>query len=137
VSFVLDSSVALSWCFEDERSAAGEALLYRVAEAGAVAPLLWPLEILNGLMTAERRRRLDAARRRRLAGFLNDLPVTLDADTASRAWNDTLRLAEQHRLTMYDAVYLELALRLDLPLASLDRDLRRAGHAAGVALLGG
>jgi hypothetical protein len=74
VSFVLDNSVAVTWCFEDERTPATTALLARVAESGALAPGLWPLEAINGLLVAERRGRLDAARRHRLAGFLWALP---------------------------------------------------------------
>ena len=70
MTFVLDNSVALTWCFEEERTAATEALLEQVGDAGAIAPMLWPLEALNGLLVAERRGRLDADRRRLLAGFL-------------------------------------------------------------------
>ena len=89
MSFVLDSSVTLAWCFEDEHTDATDALLERVVESGADAPLLWPLEILNGLMMAERRGRIAAGDRQRLAGFLRDLPVNLDADTPSQAWLTT------------------------------------------------
>ena len=136
MSLILDSSVSLAWCFEDEHTPAGMAVLERVAETGATAPLLWPLEIANGLLMAERRGRVDASHRTRLLRFLHDLPVTLDDETASRAWTDTVRLAEQHRLTIYDAVYLELAGRMGLPLATLDQDLRAGARAVGVALLG-
>jgi len=137
VSFVLDSSVALSWCFEDERTPATAALLNQVAESGATAPSLWPLEVLNGLTMAERRGRLDEERRQRLGDFLHQLPVSLDHDTASQAWTVTLRLAARFRLTLYDAAYLELAQRLSLPLATLDQELRAAAEALGVTRLGG
>jgi len=136
VSFVVDNSVALAWCFEDEHTQPILDLLDRVAETGAVAPSLWPLEALNGLLMAERRRRLDTKRRQRLADFLRDLPVTLDAETADQAWTATARLAERYRLPLYDAAYLELALRRKLPLATLDQDLIRAGKALGMTLLG-
>jgi hypothetical protein len=82
VSFVLDNSVALAWCFSDEQTPAVMGLLDRVAETGATAPLLWPLEALNGLLAAERRRRVSPEQRVTLAAFLHDLPVTLDAHTA-------------------------------------------------------
>jgi hypothetical protein len=72
-------------CFEDEHTPARLALLERVTQAGALAPQLWPLEVLNGLMMAERRNRLDAARRRRLAGFLQQLAISLDAQTSTQA----------------------------------------------------
>jgi len=136
VSFVVDSSVALAWCFEDEQTQPIMDLLDRVAVTGAVAPSLWPLEALNGLLMAERRKRLDSKRRQRLAGFLRGLPVTLDTETADQAWTATARLAERHRLTLYDAAYLELAQRRKLPLATLDEDLIKAGKALGMTLLG-
>jgi predicted nucleic acid-binding protein len=95
VSFVIDNSIALAWCFEDEHTQAIMNLLDRIAETGAIAPSLWPLEALNGLLMAERRKRLDRKRRHRLAKFLQDLPVTLDAETAAQAWMASARLAER------------------------------------------
>jgi len=136
VSFVLDNSVALAWCFEDEQTPAVMDLLDRVTETGASAPLLWPLEALNGLLVAERRRRLDTAKRAQLIAFLRELPIMLDLDTAERAWGQTAQLAERFRLSVYDATYLELALRRRLPLASLDQGLREAAGAIGVEVLG-
>lgn len=81
--------MALAWCFEDEQTPAILNLLDRVMESGATAPLLWPLEALNGLFAAERRGRIDAARRAKLAGFLQDLPVRFDMATAEQAWDAT------------------------------------------------
>jgi predicted nucleic acid-binding protein len=135
VSFVLDNSVALAWCFEDEQSPGVMDLLDRVAEAGATAPQLWPIEALNGLLTAERRGRIDGPMRARLAGLLQSLPISLDEETAPQLWTATARLAEQHQLTAYDATYLELALRLGLPLATRDAALIKAARTAGVAVL--
>ncbi len=135
MSFVLDNSVALAWCFEDDQTAAIMGLLDRVTETGAVAPQLWPVEALNGLLTAERRGRIDGAVRQRLAGFLRELPINIDDETAIRVWTATAQLAEQHRLTAYDATYLELALRLGLPLATSDKPLIAAAQTAGVTLL--
>lgn len=136
MSFVLDSSVALTWCFEDERTPAIEALLQRVVESGAVVPVLWPLEVLNALALAERRRRVNRDTRQRLSSVLRDLPIRVDLDSAALAWTDTAALAERHQLSLYDASYLELARRLSLPLATLDRALRDAGKANRVPLLG-
>lgn len=136
MSFVLDSSVSLAWCFEDERTDATDALLERLADSGAAAPSLWPLEVLNALTMAERRDRLDSERRQRLAGFFRDLPVIIDDETATQAWAVTAQLAVRFRLTLYDAAYLELAQRTGLPLATLDRELRSAAGALGVTLLG-
>lgn len=136
MSFVLDNSVALAWCFKDEQTPAVMDLLDRVTESGATAPLLWPLEALNGLSVAERRQRLDAAKRTELATFLHDVPIVLDLETADRAWQVSARLAECLQLSVYAAVYLELAQRRRLPLASLDRELRSAAAASGVEVLG-
>jgi predicted nucleic acid-binding protein len=136
VSFVVDSSVALSWCFEDERTPATKALLEQVGESGALAPQHWPLEVLNGLMMAERRQRIEAGRRRQLADFLRDLPITLDPETTAQLWGATQGLAERFRLTAYDAAYLELAQRKRLALASLDNPLCKAATALGVPVLG-
>ena len=136
MSFVLDSSLSLAWCFEDEQTLSVMALLDRITETGATAPLLWPLEVLNALFAAERRRRIDGARRRRLATFLRDLPVALDGDTAAQEWEPTAGLAERFGLTTYDAAYLELAQRRRLPLASLDQTLYAAARAVGVETLG-
>lgn len=136
MSLVLAGSVALTWCFEDEHTPAALAILDQITEAGAVAPAIWPLEVLNGLTMAERRGRLDIMRRHQLAGFLRDLPVNLDQETADQAWTATMRLSERHRLTLYDAAYLELAQRLQLPLATLDQELRAAANALGIPLLG-
>jgi predicted nucleic acid-binding protein len=103
---------------------------------GAIAPSLWPLEILNALLMSEKRKRLDSARRHELIGALQSLPITLDTETAAQAWTTTNRLAERHRLALYDAAYLELAQRLDLPLATLDTDLRQAAQNLGIKLMG-
>jgi predicted nucleic acid-binding protein len=137
MSFVVDASVTLAWCFEYEQTPAVMALLDRVAEKGAVAPLLWPVEAINGLLMAERRGRITAAVRQRLAGFLRELPISIDDETAIRVWTATAHLSEQHRLTAYDASYLELAMRLGVPLGTSDKLLTVAARTAGVEVLAG
>lgn len=136
MSFVVDSSVALTWCFEDEATQATDALLFRLTRDGAHAPSLWPLEVLNVLAMAQRRGRIAPEARQERLALLHSLPITLDAGTAEQAWTMTNLLADRHALTLYDAAYLELAQRLDLPLATLDADLRRAAKALDVPLLG-
>jgi len=135
MSFVVDNSIALAWCFIDEQTDGIMALLDRVTQTGAVAPPLWPIEALNGLRSAERRKRIDAARRQRLADFLRALPITIDDEMVSRIWDTTARLAASHELTLYDAIYLELAIRLDLPLATADGPLISAAMRVGVPVL--
>ena len=130
---VLDSSVALAWVLPGEGSDATEALLDEVAADGAAAPGLWPLET-GVLLQAEKARRITLDERRRSLTILAGLPIHIDPDTSAQAWGRTLSLAEAQGLTLYDASYLELALRLALPLASLDRQLRQAAASCGVVL---
>ncbi len=136
MSFIIDSSVAITWCFEDEATKDTDALLSRLIYDGAHAPSLWALEVLNVLWMAQRRGRIPLEVREKGLALLHALPIMLDAETVGQAWTITNMLAEQHNLTLYDAAYLELAQRLDLPLATLDVDLRAAAKAVGVPLLG-
>jgi predicted nucleic acid-binding protein len=136
VSFVLDNSVTMAWCFHDEQTPPVMELLDRVTETGAIAPTLWPLEALNGLYVAERRRRITHDQREQMAGFLRDLPVRLDDGAADRAWTSLAALADRFTLSLYDAAYLELAQRRNLPLATRDAALTRAAQAVSVEVLG-
>jgi len=136
VSLVLDPSLTLCWYFEDERTAAADAVLDQVVDSGAVVPALWRIEVLNAFQTAIRRKRIDAVFRDMALGRLTVMPIAVDPDTDTHTWTTTRDLADRFRLTAYDAVYLELAQRRGLPLATLDQDLRTAGTALGVALLG-
>jgi predicted nucleic acid-binding protein len=116
VSLVIDSSMTLAWYFEDEKTDASLAVLNRVAESGAVVPVLWHLEVLNGLQVAVRRGRITAAYRDASLADLGALVIGVDPGTNEHAWSTTLRLCER----AYDAAYLELAQRRQLPLATLD-----------------
>lgn len=132
---VVDASVVLAVPLQEVNRDRAVAVLERAVEGGAVVPGIWHLEVGNSLMLAERRGRISAANRTTALQDLARLPIEVDLDTASRAWRDTLFLAEHHRLTLYDASYLELSVRLSLPLATFDAALRRAASAAGVNLL--
>ena len=136
MSLVLDSSVTLSWFFEDERTPATASILERVVEQGAVVPAIWRLEVANALQSGLRRGRVDAAFRDATLSDLGQLDIVSDPDTDSHAWAETLQLADRFRLTLYDAAYMELAQRRHLPLATLDRELRMAAKALGTVLLG-
>lgn len=136
MSLVLDASLTMTWYFEDEATPATEDLLDTVAETGAVVPPLWRLEVANGFQSGIRRKRIDAAYRDASIDDLRKLPIIVDLDTDAHIWTTTLRLSDRYALTIYDACYLELAQRLNLPLATLDQELRAAGHALGLALLG-
>jgi len=133
VSLVLDSSVALTWFLRDEMPE--RALRTRIAIGGAVAPILWQWEVANALLMSERRGRLSPADRVAAFSDLRALPIEIDEDSFTHAWTGTFALAVAHRLTLYDAAYLELAQRRGLPLASLDGALRAGAAAAGIALL--
>ncbi len=97
---------------------------------------MWPLETANVLLQAEKARRITLDERRRSLTTLAALPIHIDPDTAAQAWGQTFGLAQAQGLTVYDVSYLELALRLALPLASLDRKLRGAAAACGLTVLG-
>jgi predicted nucleic acid-binding protein len=136
VSFVLDSSATLAWIYSDETTEAVHTVFSRLVESGAWAPGLWRLEVANILEMGVRRKRHDAQFRDAALADLALLPVRIDPETDRHAWSATLNLAERHRLTLYDAAYLELAKRRALPLATLDRELREAARGEGLILLG-
>jgi predicted nucleic acid-binding protein len=136
VSLVLDASLTLSWYFEDERTRAIDAVLDEVAASSAVVPSLWRMEVANGLQMAIRRNRIDTAFRDRAIRQLSLLPIEVDQETDTYVWTATLRLSDRFGLTVYDAAYLELAQRRDLPLASIDKALSAAGRRLGVPIFG-
>jgi predicted nucleic acid-binding protein len=134
-SFVLDASVAVAWCFDDESTPAAWALLDRLRSAPAHVPALWELEVGNILLGAERHRRITQARAVEFLGILGELDIRVDPDMPGRAFRDVLPLAREQRLTICDAAYLELAMRLGLPLATKDKALIRAAKALRTATL--
>ncbi len=134
-AFVLDCSVAVSWCFKDEAAPETDALLEQVCEAGALVPAIWYLELGNVLVQAERRTRLTAADTATRLELLAGLPIVADDETPHRAVREVLALARSERLTTYDAAYLELAMRKGLALATRDKALAGAAARAGLQIL--
>ena len=130
------SSVTLAWDYSNDGTKAVHSTFDLVAESGAWVPALWRLEVVNILEIAVRHGRNDTAFRDGTLSDLALLPISLDPESERHAWGAILRLAERHRLTVYDATYLELAKRCGLPLASLDAGLRAAAGAENVILLG-
>lgn len=132
-SLVLDASVALCWCFENQATEYTEGVFERLA-AGAEAhvPFIWPVEMMNALVLAERRTHITPARVTALLEEITQWPIHVDRDGVDRAFQETLALARQYRITAYDATYLELAVRKALPLATLHNNLGKAARAAGV-----
>jgi predicted nucleic acid-binding protein len=135
-ALVLDASVAVAWFMPEELTANVQSVGEQVSDEGAVVPNLWPLEVTNILLRAESTKRISKQDRALAIGELARLRIEIDTETAMRAWNATFDLASHFRLTTYDACYLELAQRRQLPLATLDRQLRAAGRKLGIELLG-
>jgi predicted nucleic acid-binding protein len=134
--FVIDASATLPWCFEDEATDWTRQLLASLRTSGsAIIPSHWPNEVSNGLLMAFRRSRVPW---QVIDGFWNELellPITIEPPLTPAQAKHILTLAEQYRLTFYDATYLELAQRLARPLATLDDALQRAAPLAGVQLI--
>jgi len=136
VTFVLDASAALTWLLSDAKAKDRDyaAALLEALKLGTVAvvPVTWALEIANVLARGEAKGALSEAQSGAFLEMLSGAPIEVDTATFPQALTETLRLARRHRLSSYDASYLELALRNGLPLATLDERLGKAARAAGV-----
>jgi predicted nucleic acid-binding protein len=133
--FVIDASVALAWCFDDEATEATRALLDRFADERVEVPSLWHLELANALASGERNRRITRARTNEFIARIGGLPIVIDEQTSTLALSTVLELARSERLSAYDASYLELAMRRGLSLATKEDDLATAARRLGVTLL--
>jgi predicted nucleic acid-binding protein len=133
--FVVDNSVVMAWCFEDETTPYTERVLDRLRGTQAMVPAIWPLEVANVLLIAERRDRLNEAQTAHFAQLLQVLPILVEEADVARILGSVLAVGRAHRLSAYDAAYLELAARQGLPLATQDSRLRKAAGSAGVAVL--
>lgn len=133
MGFVVDASVTMAWCFEDEASAATDAILDRFTTDDAHVPAVWTFEVANVLVVAQRRGRLTSAQRTRFVELLGQLPIIVE--TGPPRLGDLVHVAESSGLTAYDAAYLQLGAQLDLPLATLDRRLIEAARAAGISTI--
>ncbi|MDE1149999.1 MAG: type II toxin-antitoxin system VapC family toxin [Azospirillaceae bacterium] len=136
MTIVLDSSATMVWVFPDEDTDVAVTLFEHVVREGAVVPSLWKLEVANTLLSAERRGRIDKEFREAAVTDLEAMPIMIDGETSAHAWRTTLDLAASHRLTVYDAAYLELALRNNMALATLDKELARAADELGLTVIG-
>lgn len=132
MGLVVDASVTMAWCFEDEATGWSEAVLDRVAQEGAAAPAVWPLEVANVLLSSERRGLISRAWSAHFVRILSGLPIAVEA--AAPRPEDLLAVGRAHDLSSYDASYLLLAQREGIPLATLDAALGTAARAAGVEL---
>ncbi|MEW5861115.1 MAG: type II toxin-antitoxin system VapC family toxin [Cyanobacteriota bacterium] len=135
MQFVLDCSVAISWCLVDEDDDYANAILAMMPESEAFVPLIWLLEVANTLLVAERRNRMTTEQSEIAIALLESLLIHVDEATHTYALSSTLAIGRQEGLAAYDAAYLELALRLQLPIATLDTRLAEAATRCGVELV--
>ncbi|GAA6619002.1 type II toxin-antitoxin system VapC family toxin [Scytonema sp. NUACC26] len=135
MQFVLDCSVAISWCLVDENNSTANAILAMMPDSEAFVPGIWSLEIANVLLVAERRNRMTTQQSSEAVVLLQSLLIQVDTATDANALGATLGIGRQENLAAYDVAYLELALRLGLPLATLDTRLAEAATRCGVELI--
>lgn len=135
MAFVVDASIALAWCFEDESTPFTVSILDALRNDSGVVPAIWPFEIANSLVSGERRGRLTRGQADGAIALLRGLPIVVEDRSLEFAWTFVLDMARSQRLTAYDACYLDPAVRAQRPLATLDTRLRDAALRVGVALV--
>ncbi|MDQ7792035.1 MAG: type II toxin-antitoxin system VapC family toxin [Clostridia bacterium] len=133
--FIVDCSVVMAWCFEDEADEYADSVLDLLADSETVVPSIWALEVANVLLVAERKKRLTKADSSRFVKLLRELPITIDQETPDRALSEILPVGRQLGLSAYDAAYLELAMREGIALATRDNGLKQAAQKCGVKLV--
>lgn len=134
-TFVIDNSVVMSWCFKDETNEYADAVLDKLSEATAIVPSIWPLEVVNVLLFAERRNRLKQADSVRFITLLSQLPIIVEHEWSEKMMTELLALGRAKNLTSYDASYLDLAMRKDCPIATLDKRLMDAAKDISVKIV--
>jgi predicted nucleic acid-binding protein len=134
---VVDASVALAWCFPDEASEYADAVLAALEGQSILVPSVWPLEITNAVVVAERRKRISLPEIRRFVELLESLTIHEDSLSVAGSVSNILPLAREYGLSAYDASYLEVAIRNGAALATLDGGLKKAGQKAGVEIVAG
>ena len=135
--FVIDNSVVMTWCFKDETSQYADAILDSLEIVTGFVPSIWPLEVGNVLLVAERNRRLSEADSTRFIFLLTELPIIVEQEPPERMIKEIFALARKHRLSSYDASYLDLAMRKGLPIATLDKNLIAAAKRSKVPIVSG
>ena len=135
-TLILDCSIVMAWCFDDESTPGTNQIQDRMANEAAVVPGLWYLEITNVLAMAEKRKRITPQGSQQFLQLLSILDIQVDDDAPRRAFDHLLPLCRTHGLTSYDAAYLDLSIRRQIPLATLDDALRKAATTLGLPVLG-
>jgi predicted nucleic acid-binding protein len=133
-TFVVDNSVVMSWCFKDETNRYADAVLDHLVKSIALVPSIWPLEVVNVLLVAERRKRLRVADSVRFLTLLSQLPIVVEYEPTERIMKDLLALARTNNLSSYDAYYLDLSMRKGISLATLDSQLKKAAKKTDVPI---
>ncbi len=133
--FVIDNSIVMTWCFQDKLSPFADAVLTSLTEAVAVVPAIWPLEVVNLLLVAERQERLRESDSVRFISLLSQLPIVVERTWPEKMMRDLLALGRANSLSSYDAAYLELAMRQGLPIATLDSKLLEAAKYVDIPIL--
>jgi predicted nucleic acid-binding protein len=133
--FVPDSSFIVGWGFNEDTFQDRVKVIERMVHEGAIAPSLWPLEVANALLLGVRRNRWTISKGRQVLADIAKLGIDIDDATTSHAWGRTLLLAERYGLTEYDAAYVELAIRADGVLLTLDGEMARAARAEGLEII--
>lgn len=133
-NFVMDCSITMAWCFEDESNDETDAVLEHLKVATAIVPTIWPLEVANVLLIAKKKKRITAVQTESFIDALSALPIVVDKSTTARAMHSIFTLAIQSDLTVYDAAYLELAIREKIPLLTLDKGLIKAAKKLHIPL---
>ncbi|MFW6082205.1 MAG: type II toxin-antitoxin system VapC family toxin [Desulfosalsimonas sp.] len=134
-SFVIDNSVVMAWCFGDEANDYADSVLEQLTENTALVPAVWPLEVVNVLLVAERKKRLRFADSGRFLALLSALPIVVDHQGRKTIMKELLSLGRSSKLSAYDAAYLDLAMRNNCPVATLDKKLLEAAKKLDVAVL--
>ena len=134
-NFVVDNSVVMSWCFKDETNKYADTVLDRLKEATAVVPSIWPLEVVNVLLVAERQKRLSESDSIRFITLLSQLPIMVEPERPEKMMKELLALARANNLSSYDASYIDLAMRRGFPIATLDNRLIEAARRIDVPIL--
>jgi predicted nucleic acid-binding protein len=135
-AFVIDCSLAMTWLFKEEATAETRKLLKRLESETAIVPAWWYLEVTNVIALSERKGRVTQTETQEFIEEIAKLDIEIDAESPERAFAHILPFCRSYQLTSYDAMYLDLALRRQLPLGTLDEPLRKAAKKAGVKLIG-
>lgn len=134
-AFIVDNSVVMAWCFHDQANDYADSVLGRLADAAVYVPSIWPPEVVNVLLAAERKGYISEADSGHFLNLLSQLPIFVQHEGPAKGMKELLALARAHNLSSYDASYLDLAIKKGLPLATLDKKLRQAAKATGLPIL--